>query len=476
MIIKFTEKRLNMFVPVIMAGGSGSRLWPLSRSAFPKQFLALDSHHSLTMLQATLERLTGLSTAETIIITNEDHRFIVAEQLRRLETTSRIILEPMGRNTAPAIALAAFLAIEQNDDPILLVLAADHFIKNTSAFQEAIIKAEKQSEKGMLVTFGIVPESPEIGYGYIQRGELVGDSAYTVQAFFEKPEKTVAEQYLSSGEFYWNSGCFMFKASVFLGELKKHSPDIYRCCEKAMKALTHDQDFIRVGIEDFLKCDSDSIDYAVMEKTQHAVVIPMDAGWSDVGSWSALWEVSEKDHDGNVSHGDAILEDTKDCFIYAPNKLVAGVGLKDIVVIETKDAVLVADKNKVQEVKKIVAWLKSENRAEYRDHREIYRPWGKSDAIDNGERYKVNRITVEPGKKQALQLHYHRAEHWVVVSGTAKVTYDETIKIITENQSLYIPVGVHHMVENPGKIPLELIEIQSGSYLNEDDIVRFEGK
>lgn len=465
-----------MFIPVIMAGGSGSRLWPLSRSAFPKQFLALDSQNSSTMLQATLERLNGLPTAESIIISNEDHRFIVAEQLRRLGKKSRIILEPSGRNTAPAIALAAFLAIEQGEDPILLVLAADHFIKNTDAFQKAILKAERQAKKGMLATFGIVPTVPETGYGYIQRGELVGDCAYTVQAFVEKPKKDVAEQYLSSTKYYWNSGCFMFKASVFLTELKLYSPEIFHCCEKAMKTLDHDHDFIRIDTEEFLKCPDNSIDYAVMEQTQHAVVIPMDAGWSDVGSWSALWEVSDKDDSGNVCHGDAILENTENCYIYAPNKLVAAVGLKNMVVIETKDAVLVADMNKVQEVKKIVDWLKSENRAEYRDHRKIYRPWGKSDAIDIGERYKVNRITVEPGKKQALQLHYHRAEHWVVVSGTAKVTYDDTVKVITENQSLYIPVGVHHMVENPGKIPLELIEIQSGSYLNEDDVVRFEEK
>jgi mannose-1-phosphate guanylyltransferase len=465
-----------MFIPVIMAGGSGSRLWPLSRSAFPKQFLSLDNQHSLTMLQSTIERLNGLDSAEPIIISNEDHRFVVAEQIRTYGKKSRIILEPAGRNTAPAIALAAFTAIEQGDDPIMLVLAADHFVKNKPAFQSAVVQALHQAEAGKLATFGIVPTAPETGYGYIHRGVAVIDSIYEINAFVEKPKLEVAQQYLESGEYYWNSGCFMFKASVFLNELKQHSPEIYHQCELSMQGVTYDQDFIRVGTEDFLKCPDDSVDYAVMEHTQLGVVVPMDAGWSDVGSWSALWEVSDKDSNGNVCQGDAILSGTSDCYIYAPNKLVAAVGLKDIVVVETKDAVLVADKNQVQEVKKIVEYLKAENRAEYREHRESYRPWGKSDAIDKGERYKVNRITVEPGKKQSLQMHYHRAEHWVVVSGTAKVTYDGSVKVITENQSLYIPIGMNHMIENPGKMPLELIEIQSGSYLNEDDVVRFEEK
>ncbi|EOG9062963.1 mannose-1-phosphate guanylyltransferase/mannose-6-phosphate isomerase [Vibrio fluvialis] len=465
-----------MFIPVIMAGGSGSRLWPLSRSSFPKQFLSLDTASQHTMLQSTIERLNGLQVAEPIIISNEDHRFIVAEQIRSYGKKSRIILEPAGRNTAPAIALAALTAIQQGDDPILLVLAADHFVKNKTAFQLAIIQAAHQAEAGKLATFGIVPTAPETGYGYIHRGEEMTSGTYGINAFVEKPQLEVAEKYLTSGEYYWNSGCFMFKASVFLNELKQHSPDIYRQCELAMEGITHDFDFIRVGVDAFLKCPDDSVDYAVMEHTKLGVVVPMDAGWSDVGSWSALWEVSDKDEHGNVCQGDAILSGTSDCYIYAPNKLVAAVGLKDIVVVETKDAVLVADKNKVQEVKKIVEHLKTENRAEYREHRESYRPWGKSDAIDKGERYKVNRITVEPGKKQSLQMHFHRAEHWVVVSGTAKVTFDDSVKVITENQSLYIPVGMNHMIENPGKIPLELIEIQSGSYLNEDDVVRFEGK
>ncbi|MCW8348128.1 mannose-1-phosphate guanylyltransferase/mannose-6-phosphate isomerase [Vibrio sp. ZSDZ65] len=463
-----------MFIPVIMAGGSGSRLWPLSRSAFPKQFLALGNQDSLTMLQSTLDRISGMSTSEAIIISNEDHRFVVAEQLRTFGQKARIILEPAGRNTAPAIALAAMQAIAHGDDPVMLVLAADHVVKDTPAFQESIRKAQVVADAGKLATFGIVPTAPETGYGYIKRGTQEGEAGYVVDQFVEKPQLDVAEQYVASGEYYWNSGCFMFKASVFLGELKNYSPEIYECCLKATNGTTEDMDFIRVDKSEFLKCPDDSVDYAVMERTDKAVVVPMDAGWSDVGSWSALWEVSEKDGAGNVIHGDAITEDTEGCYIYAPNKLVASVGVKDIVVVETKDAVLVAHKDNVQQVKKIVEHLKAENRAEFREHREVYRPWGKSDAIDGGERYKVNRITVQPGKKQSLQMHYHRAEHWVVVSGTAKVSSNDKQQIITENQSLYIPVGVSHMVENPGQMPLELIEIQSGSYLNEDDVVRLE--
>lgn len=463
-----------MFIPVIMAGGSGSRLWPLSRSAFPKQFLSLDSQNSLTMLQATFERIEGLSSSEAIVISNEAHRFIVAEQVRTSKNKARIILEPAGRNTAPAIALAAFKAMEHGDDPVLLVLAADHLVKDKSAFQASLKAAIEPAKKGMMVTFGIVPTAPETGYGYIHRGQELDCGSFRVNKFVEKPELSVAEQYLESGEFYWNSGCFMFKASAFLKELKQHSPEIYECCEKATQDTREELDFVRVSKEEFLKCPDDSVDYAVMEHTDKAVVVPMDAGWSDVGSWSALWDVSEKDENGNVIHGDAITKDSHNCYIYAPNKLVASVGVSNIVVVETKDAVLVADKDSVQQVKSVVEHLKAENRAEFREHREVYRPWGKSDAIDGGDRYKVNRITVQPGKKQSLQMHYHRAEHWVVVSGTAKVSSNGNEQIITENQSLYIPVGVSHMVENPGKMPLELIEIQSGSYLNEDDVVRLE--
>ncbi|TNH06228.1 mannose-1-phosphate guanylyltransferase/mannose-6-phosphate isomerase [Testudinibacter sp. TR-2022] len=462
-----------MFIPVIMAGGSGSRLWPLSRSMFPKQFLALDNNNDLTMLQTTLERIEGMQALEPIIITGEQHRFIVAEQMREYGSKSRIILEPAGRNTAPAIALAAFEAIKHGEDPILLVLAADHVVTNKNAFQDSIKKALVQAQDNNLVTFGIVPTAPETGYGYIQRGEVLSD-AYAVKCFVEKPNLDTAQGYISSGEYYWNSGCFMFKASVYLNELKQFAPEIYNTCKKAIENGESNHDFIRAEIDEFLKCPDDSVDYAVMEKTAKAVVVPMDAGWSDVGSWSALWEVSEKDENQNVHRGDAIMESTTGCYIYAPNKLVAAVGLTDIIVVDTKDAVLVADKSKVQEVKQIVEQLKRENRKEYQEHREVYRPWGRSDAIDKGNRYKVNRITVKPGESQLMQVHYHRAEHWIVVSGTAKVTKGHEVSLITENQSIYIPVGIEHKIENPGKIPLELIEVQSGSYLSEDDILRLE--
>lgn len=455
-----------------MAGGSGSRLWPLSRSKFPKQFLALDNQNDLTMLQTTLDRIHGLEASDPIIISNEEHRFIVAEQIRNYGDKSRIILEPVGRNTAPAIALAAFEAIAHGEDPILLVLAADHVITDKVAFQHSIVQALELASKDELVTFGIVPTAPETGYGYIRRGGDIGGNGYRVKDFVEKPDLNTAEKYIKSKEYYWNSGCFMFKASVFLEELKKLSPDIYKVCDKAINNKTIDFDFIRIAKNDFLKCPDDSIDYAVMEKTNKAVVVPMDAGWSDVGSWSALWEVSEKDENQNVFHGDTILNGTTGCLIHAPNKLVAAVGLKDIIVVETKDAVLVADKSKVQEVKKIVEHLKLENRTEYKDHRETYSPWGVSDAIDKGERYKANLITVKPGKEQSLQMHYHRAEHWIVVSGTARVTKGDEVFLLTENQSTYIPVGVSHKIENPGKVNLVLIEVQSGSYLESDDIVR----
>ncbi len=460
-----------MFIPVVMAGGSGSRLWPLSRSMFPKQFLALDNKHKLTMLQATLDRVVDISAQNPIVITNENHRFIVAEQLREYGVDAKIILEPVGRNTAPAIALAAFEAIKNGQDPVLLVLAADHVILGKQAFQNSIRLALKQAEKGNLTTFGIVPTAPETGYGYIERGEDLSDGSYKVKQFIEKPKLEVAQQYLASGNYYWNSGCFMFKASRYLEELRKFSPEIYSACEKAQYKDIQNSDFIRVNKEEFEKCPDDSIDYAVMEKASDVTVIPLDAGWNDVGSWSALWEVSDKDSNGNVYFGDVITNNTENSYIYAPNKLVAAVGLKDIIVVETKDAVLVADKAKVQEVKQIVEQLKNDNRSEYREHREVYRSWGRSDAIDRGSRYKVNKITIKPGKAEEKQVHYNRAEHWIVVRGTAKVSRNEEVTLLKENQSIYISIGVSHKIENVGKIPLELIEVQSGSYLGDDDIL-----
>jgi mannose-1-phosphate guanylyltransferase len=464
-----------MILPVIMAGGSGSRLWPLSRALYPKQFLKLNG--SGTMLQNTVTRLEGLECADPMLICNEEHRFIAAEQLRQLgELNHNIILEPAGRNTAPAIALAAFTAVSQGQDPVMLVLAADHIMQKPEAFRDSVSKALPFAEQGKLVTFGIVPTGPETGYGYIERGAEQGDSGFDVARFVEKPDASTAQEYIDSGKFYWNSGMFLFKASRYLEELKAHRPDIYKACEQAMTDVNSDLDFVRVNKEAFLSCPEDSIDYAVMEKTKDAVVVPMDAGWSDVGSWSSLWEVSEKDADGNVHHGDVMSHNASNNYVFAETGMVATVGVDDVVVVQTKDAVLVVKKDQVQDVKKVVEALKKDSRSEFQLHREVYRPWGKYDSIDNGARYQVKRITVKPGEKLSIQMHHHRAEHWIVVSGTANVTIDEETALVTENESVYIPIGSVHTLENPGKIPLELIEVQSGAYLGEDDIVRFEDR
>ncbi|WP_345841986.1 mannose-1-phosphate guanylyltransferase/mannose-6-phosphate isomerase [Shewanella algae] len=463
-----------MILPVIMAGGSGSRLWPLSRQQFPKQFLRLLGPDS--MLQNTAKRLCNISHAPALVICNEEHRFSVAEQFRvNSIKTSGIILEPEGRNTAPAIALAAMQALKGGNDPLLLVLAADHAIKDEETFCLSIEEAIAFAQEDMLITFGIVPTSAETGYGYIKRGEVQGNNlGFDVAQFVEKPSLAAAQDYLSSGEYYWNSGMFLFKASIYLSELNRHRPDIFSACEQAMKATQFDLDFIRVDKQSFRNCPDDSVDYAVMEKTDKAVVVPIDCGWSDVGSWSALWEVSEKDALGNACRGDVINIDTQNSYIHASEKLVATIGLDEVVVVETKDAILVSKMSEVQQVKKVVDRLKTEERSEWQHHREVYRPWGKYDSIDSGERFQVKRITVKPGEKLSLQMHHHRAEHWIVVTGTAKVTNGENEILLTENQSTYIPVGVVHALENPGKVPLELIEVQSGSYLGEDDIVRFE--
>lgn len=462
-----------MITPVIMAGGSGSRLWPLSRTLYPKQFLALTGEK--TMLQETVLRLEGLDVTAPLVICNEEHRFIVAEQLRTIDKTGPIILEPVGRNTAPAIALAAEVTIE--NDPLLLVLAADHVIQDQKAFVEAVKKATTLADQGKLVTFGIVPTQAHTGYGYIKRGNVITDSeSYAVEQFVEKPDSETAEKYLQSGEFYWNSGMFLIKASRYLQELEKFSHDIFTACKKSLKNISEDRDFVRLDVAEFEACPDDSIDYAVMEKTSDAVVVPLDAGWNDIGAWSALWEVNDKCENGNVVSGDTILHDTKNTFVHGGERLIATVGLDNIVIVDTKDALLVATKDKVQEVKKIVEQLKSEGRSEFKIHREVYRPWGKYDSIDNGSRYQVKRITVNPGEKLSIQMHHHRAEHWIVVSGTASVTNGDKTFLVTENESTYIPIGVIHALENPGKLPLEMIEVQSGSYLGEDDIVRFEDR
>ena len=457
-----------MITPVIMAGGSGTRLWPLSRAGHPKQFLAL--HGDKTMLQQTAERLSDLPISESITICNEEHRFFVAEQLREIDALGKIILEPEGRNTAPAIALAALL--ERESDPLLLVLAADHVIADQKAFTEAILKAVPLAEAGKLVTFGVVPSQPHTGYGYIEAGEPL-DGAYSVASFREKPDSSTAAEYLGHGGYYWNSGMFLFKASRYLRDLQTYRPGIVAACQDALASVVLDLDFIRVNAEAFTACSSDSIDYAVMEKTNDAVVVPMDAGWNDVGSWSSLWDVSDKDASGNATVGDVTLVDTANSYVWTDEKLVALVGLDDVVVVSTKDATLVAHKERVQDAKVIASHLKSEGRHEWELHREVYRPWGKYDSVDHGARYQVKRITVKPGARLSIQMHHHRAEHWIVVSGTAKVGKDDHEMVLAENQSVYIPVGCKHWLENPGRIPLELIEVQSGAYLGEDDIVRF---
>lgn len=462
-----------MLLPIVMAGGSGSRLWPLSRSLYPKQFISLASDK--TMLQETIARLRGIEHQAPVVICNEEHRFIVAEQLRQSNAHhSGIILEPVGRNTAPAIALAALHATQNGEDPLMLVLAADHIIQNDRAFTQAVEKAISPAENGKLVTFGIVPTSPETGYGYIKQGEPVGESAYKVAQFVEKPNLATAEAYFSKGGYYWNSGMFLFKASRFLTELGQHRPDILSACEQAIEDSKTDLDFIRVCENAFTECPEDSVDYAVMEKTKDALVVPMDAGWSDVGSFSALWEVSAKDEAGNVIVGDVVTDKTENSYIYAQNKLVSAVGVENLVIIETKDAVLVANKDKVQDVKSIVNQLKAKGRSECEQHREVYRPWGSHDEIALGSRFQVKHLRVKPGERTALQMHHHRAEHWVVVQGTARVTSDDKSFLVTENESTYIPLGSAHRIENPGKVDLHLIEVRSGTYLEEDDVVRLE--
>ncbi|AUU07079.1 mannose-1-phosphate guanylyltransferase/mannose-6-phosphate isomerase [Raoultella planticola] len=463
-----------MIIPVIMAGGSGSRLWPMSRELYPKQFLRLNSE--LSMLQETVHRLAGLNLAQPLLICNEQHRFLAAEQLNQIDCFSKnIILEPFGRNTAPAIALASLHSLAEHEDALLLILAADHVIGDIQAFHNAVRTAIPHAENGKLVTFGIVTTGPETGYGYIQRGENInGSGAYSVDRFIEKPNLIDAQKYHNSGEYYWNSGMFLFRAKDYIRELKAYRPDILECCEKSIETVSYDslQDFIRIDAEIFKKCPDESIDYAVMEKTNHGIVIPLDAGWNDVGSWSALWEVNSRDLNGNALTGDVFTHDATNCYINTDDKLVAAIGVENLVIVNTKDAVLVINKSKVQDVKRIVEYLKEESRPEYKVHRESYRPWGLQDKIIDTNKYHVNRVTVKPGGKFSLQQHLHRAEHWVILSGTAEITLDNKKFLLTENQSTFIPIGSIHMLENPGKIPLEILEIESGSYLGEDDIVR----
>ncbi len=456
--------------PVILSGGSGTRLWPMSRSTFPKQFLSLNSNQ--TMLQETVLRLGNVE--EVAVICNEDHRFLVAEQMRSIHQKCSILLEPVGRNTAPAIAIAAIEAAKAGkENEALLVLSSDHVIKDTDAFKKVISAAESLVAEGNLVTFGIVPNKPEVGYGYIKAGSSVGENGFAVAEFVEKPNAETAQEYLDSGSYYWNSGMFMFTAKRYLEELKAYRPDILAACEAAMAETQSDLDFVRVDKDAFTNCPDESVDYAVMEKTDKAVVIPLDAGWSDVGSWSALWEIKDKDINGNVFEGDVIAHSTNNSMVVSNERLVATLGVDDLIIIDTKDALMVAHKDAIQDVKQLVNSIKDAGREEHKVHREVYRPWGKYDSIDNGARYQVKRITVKPGEKLSVQMHHHRAEHWIVVSGTASVTCGEETFLLSENQSTYIPLGEVHCLENPGKVELELIEVQSGSYLGEDDIVRF---
>lgn len=461
---------MTPIVPVILSGGSGTRLWPLSREAYPKQFLPLVGDD--TMLQATWKRVASIAGAAPIVVANQEHRFMAAEQLRECKVMPQaLILEPVGRNTAPAIAIAALQALANGDDALLLVLPSDHVVRNEAAFHAAVKQAAIAAEAGKLVTFGIVPTAPETGYGYIKAA--AGDGVRAVDRFVEKPDLATAEQYVASGEYFWNSGMFLFKASRYLKELEALQPAILAACRQALDKAARDNDFIRLDAEAFAASPNDSIDYAVMEKTADAAVVPLDAEWNDVGSWSALWEVSDKDADGNACHGDVIALDCKNSYAYG-NRLIAMVGLQDIVVVETDDAVFVGHKDRVQDVKEIVGQIKRDGRSEAAAHRKVYRPWGAYDSIDNGARFQVKRITVKPGATLSLQMHHHRAEHWIVVSGTAEVTRGDEVILLSENQSTYIPLGVTHRLKNPGKLPLELIEVQSGSYLGEDDIVRFE--
>lgn len=461
---------MSSIQPVILSGGSGTRLWPLSREAYPKQFLSLAGE--LTMLQATWKRVAPIAARGPLVIANEEHRFVAAEQLQQVGAEpAAIILEPVGRNTAPAIAVAALEATRDGGDALLLVLPSDHVINNETAFRSAVQAAAAAAEAGKLVTFGIVPTGPETGYGYIKAAD--GQGLRAVERFVEKPDLGTATRYVSSGQYYWNSGMFLFKASRYLQELERLQPAMLAGSRQAWQQARRDADFTRLDKEAFTAVPSDSIDYAVMEKTADAVVIPLDAGWNDVGSWTALRDVSQQDGDGNAHQGDVIAIDCRNTYAYA-QRLVALVGLDDVVVVETDDAVLVGKADRMQDVKTVVAQLKAEGRSEATWHRKVYRPWGAYDSIDNGERFQVKRITVKPGGTLSLQMHHHRAEHWIVVSGTAEVTRGDEVILLSENQSTYIPLGVTHRLRNPGKLPLELIEVQSGSYLGEDDIVRFE--
>jgi mannose-1-phosphate guanylyltransferase/mannose-6-phosphate isomerase len=462
-----------MLTPVLLCGGVGSRLWPVSRETHPKQFLPLAGE--LSMLQETLQRTSGLEETPPLVVCNEEHRFMVAEQLRQVELqASALILEPQGRNTAPAVALAALQAVGNDPEALMLVLPADHLIQDVDAFVAAVGKAVPLAQQGRLMTFGVVPSSPETGYGYIKCGAALDAELYDLEKFVEKPDVATAEAYLESGNYLWNSGMFLLRAATYLEQLGQHAPEILACCQQAMAGATKDLDFVRPDAQVFAQCPSNSIDYAVMEKTDAGGVVSLDCGWSDVGAWSALWDVAERDSDGNVCKGDVILDNCSDSYFRSDSRLLAATGVSNLVVVETADAVLVADRNKVQDVKRIVNQLKQQQRPEVSLHRRVYRPWGSYESLVVAQRFQVKRIVVNPGQTLSLQMHHHRAEHWIVVHGTAEVTCEDKVFMLGEDESTYIPMGHKHRLSNPGRIPLELIEVQSGAYLGEDDIVRYD--
>jgi mannose-1-phosphate guanylyltransferase / mannose-6-phosphate isomerase len=475
---------MHTLTPIILSGGSGTRLWPLSREKHPKQLLALVSEDSL--LQATVRRLDvldGVKFREPIVVCNEEYRFLVAEQLRIMQKKATILLEPTGKNTAPALTLAALAAINDQDDPILLIMPSDHVVVDTHSFQTVVCKGAPLAAEGAIITFGIAPDTSDTGYGFIKVGKAIGrdNDIYRIARFEEKPESEVAQTYLDDGSYLWNSGVFMMRASIWLSAIEQCRLNILSACQAAWKKRAIDGDFLRVNKLAFEQCPSESIDYAVLEKIAVAdgqlppgVVIPLAAGWSDVGQWDSLWQVLPKDDTGNASQGDVLLQECRNTLAISEGRLVTCVGVEDLVVIETSDAILVANKNKTQDVKKIVDRLKREGRSEGQLHRKVFRPWGWYDSVDFGERFQVKRIVVHPGAALSLQMHHHRAEHWIVVRGTARVTCGDKTYLITENQSTFIPLGTRHRLENPGCVSLELIEVQSGSYLGEDDIVRFQ--
>lgn len=464
-----------MLTPLILSGGSGTRLWPLSRRNLPKQFLALTGQS--TLFQQTVERTRGLTGVGTpIVVASEDHRFLAAEQLLEAGVSSpTILLEPCARNTAPAIALGALRALEADPNAIILVLPADHLIGDTGQFEEAVAQALPMAEKGWLVTFGIRPDRPETGFGYIRRAKALPEGGFQVERFVEKPDLATAEAYLADGGYDWNSGMFLFRAARYLEELELHAPGMLVAVRAAYASARHDLDFIRIDAQMFAAVPDNSIDYAVMEKTHRAAVLPVSCGWSDIGSWSALWMTGAKDADGNVREGDTLAVDSRNCLLRSHDRhLIASVGVDDLIVVSTPDATLVAHRDAVQDVKKVVDQLKASGRSEHSLHRMVLRPWGSYDSLEAADRFQVKRIVVKPGASLSLQKHHHRAEHWIVVSGTAEVTCDEKVFLLGENQSTYIPLGSVHRLRNPGKVPVELIEVQSGSYLGEDDIVRFD--